>query len=158
MAPATLLVACFRPTWRVVAVATAVAVGFQIVHLRPLLFPRHFTDTNARIVAALRRLPRDAWAISDTPGLVWRSGHGTDPYYVDPSVLRLDSDVAAIKITEDRLVRAADQPRVCAIAVTAPVRFGRYQHLPARLAALGYRRTIDAGNRLGLYERERCAA
>ena len=103
-------------------------------------------------------LPAHAWAISDTPGLVWRAGRGTDPFYVDPSVLRLDSHVDAIRITEDRLVRAASQPRVCAVAVTAPVRFGRYEQLPARLAAVGYRPRIDLGNRLGLYERERCAA
>ncbi len=158
VAPATLLVACFRPSWRIVVIVTAIAVGFQIAHLRPLLLPRDFRATNARIVAALHRLPPNAWAISDTPGLVWRAGHGTDPFFVDPSVLRLDSHVDTIKITEDRLVRAASQPRVCAVAVTAPVRFGRYEQLPARLAALGYRPTIDLGNRLGLYEREHCAA
>lgn len=154
--PATLLVARFRPPWRVVAVAVLLAAPFQVAELRPLLAPEDFRGTDAQIVAALRRLPAGAWALSDTPGLVWRSGHGTDPFFVDPSVLRLDSRVDAIKITEDRLVHAAANPRVCAVAVTAPARFGRYEDLPRRLLRLGYDQTLVTGDRLGLYVRPGC--
>jgi len=156
VAPAALLAASRRPSWRVVAVLAVVTIPFQVAELSPLLWPRDFRGTDAQIVAQLRMLPPDAWALSDDPGLVWRSGHGTDPFFVDPSVLRLDSDVDAIKITERRLLRAAANPRVCAVAVTAPVRFGRYEGLPSGLLRQGYDQTLTFGDDLGLYLRPGC--
>jgi hypothetical protein len=160
VAPATLLVARYRPSWRVVAVGVVVAVGFQVATLRPLLLPDDYSGTTAQIVQRLRALPAHAWAISDEPGLVWRSGHGTDPFYVDASILRIDSDVGPIKITEDRLVRTAANPRVCAVVAVARVRYGSFHTLPERLEQLGYERTVpvDDDPNLGLWERTDCRA
>lgn len=154
VAPLALLVAAARPSWRVVAVAAVVTVPFQVVHLRPLYWPQGYSGTEARVVDRLRALPGDVWALSDEPGLVWRAGLGTDPYFVDPSVLRIGIDVPSIAITEDRIVASARRPRMCAVAITAPVRFGSFPELPARLDAIGYHRTDDFGDGLGVWVRD----
>jgi 4-amino-4-deoxy-L-arabinose transferase-like glycosyltransferase len=156
VAPAALLVARFRPSWRVVAVAGLVTIPFQVITLRPLLLPHDYRGKTAEVVDALRALPAGAWALSDEPGLVWRSGHATDPFFVDASVLRIDSHVKPIRITEDRVVRAAEHPRVCAVVITSPERFGSWPDLPARLDAIGYHETVQLGAGRGLWERERC--
>jgi hypothetical protein len=161
VAPTALLVARYRPSWRVVAVAGLVTLPFQAVTLRPLLLPRDYTGHTAEVVEALRALPPQAWALSDEPGLVWRAGRATDPFYVDASVLRIDSRVRPIRITEDRVVRAAEQERVCAVVITSEERFGSWPHLPDRLEQLGYHRTVvlgDDDDGLGLWQRERCEA
>ena len=156
VAPLALLVARARPSWRLVAIAGIVTLPFQAMTLRPLLLPHDYSGTTARIVAGLRELPQSAWALSDEPGLVWRAGLGTDPFFVDPSVMRIDSGVRSIKITEARLLHAAAARRVCAVAVTASVRFGQFVDLPDRLHELGYRRTLDVDDRRGLYVRSGC--
>jgi hypothetical protein len=141
-----------------VAVAGLVTIPFQVVTLRPLLLPHDYTGHTAQVVRALRALPPDAWALSDEPGLVWRARHGTDPFYVDASVLRIDSRVDAIRITPDRVVRAATRPRVCAVVITSRERFGSWPDLPERLERIGYHQTVELGEGLGLWERERCEA
>jgi hypothetical protein len=156
VAPAALLVARFRPSWRVVAIAGIVTIPFQAATLRPLLLPHDYRGQTAEVVDALRALPPDAWALSDEPGLVWRAGRATDPFYVDASVLRIDSRVAPIRITPERVARAAEHPRVCAVVITSPEQFGSWPDLPARLEDAGYRRTVELGEGLGLWERERC--
>jgi hypothetical protein len=158
VAPATLLVARYRPSWRVVVVAGLVALPFQAVTLRPLLLPHDYTGRTAEVVDALRALPPHAWALSDEPGLVWRAGRATDPFYVDASVLRINSRVQPIRITEDRVVRAAGQPRVCAVVITSPERFGSWPDLPSRLEQIGYHESVELGEGLGLWEREKCEA
>ena len=156
VAPACLLVARYRPSWRAVAIAAVITLPIQAYHLRPLLWPQDFHGAAATEVARLRALPDGAWALSDEPGLVWRAGHGTDPFFVDPSVLRIDSRVGPIKVTEDRIVRAARQPRMCAVVATAPVRFARFPTLPARLEAAGYERVQTGPNGRGVWVRRRC--
>lgn len=156
VAPLALLVARSRPRWWVVAVVVVVTVGFQAHQLRELLVPKDYTGDRAVIVDALRNLPDGAWALSDEPGFVWRAGKATDPFFVDPSVLRIDSHVDEIKITEARLLEAADDPRQCAVVVWAPVRFGRFATLPEGLAELGYQQVEDFGNHRGLWLRRRC--
>jgi hypothetical protein len=151
--PLALLVATWRPSWRSVAVAAVLTVPFQVVQLRPLYLPRDYTGTDAVIVDRLRALPDHAWAMSDEPGLVWRAGLGTDPYFVDPSVLRVGIDVPAIAITEDKIVAAARAPRMCAVAITSPARFGSFPGLPGRLEALGYQQERDFGGGRGLWIR-----
>jgi len=153
VAPLALLAAWYRPPWKAVAVAVVVTLGFQVVELRPLLWPEDYTGTDAQIVEALRDLPASAWVISDAPGLVWRAGKSTDPFYVDASVLRIHSNVEHIQITEDRLVDAAANPKVCAVVVTAKVRFGSFTHLPERLAELGYEPSADVP---AVYVRPNC--
>lgn len=156
VAPAALLVARARPSWRWVAIVGLVTVPVQVMVLRPVLFPSDYHGVTARIVDGMRVLPRSAWALSDEPGLVWRAGLGTDPFFVDPSALRMDSTVGSIKITESRIVRAASKPRMCAVVINSTDRFGRYRDLPHRLVALGYRQTIVRDGPLGLYLREPC--
>ena len=163
VAPAALLVARYRPSWRVVAVAGLVTLPFQVVTLRPLLLPHDYTGRTAEVVDALRALPPDAWALSDEPGLVWRAGHATDPFYVDASVLRIDSDVEPIRITEDRVVarrgtpaclRGRDHLAGALRLVARPPRPPRADRLPAHVdSTRPARRTPTT---LGLWEREQC--
>jgi 4-amino-4-deoxy-L-arabinose transferase-like glycosyltransferase len=156
VAPFALLVARYRPSWKVVAVVVVVTIPFQVSQLRELLTPKDYSGDAAVVVDALRNLPDGAWALSDEPGFTWRAGKGTDPYWVDPSVLRIDSDIKDINITEAKLLDAAANPRQCAVVVWAPVRFGRFEHLPQGLERLGYRQVEDFGDRRGLWLRERC--
>ncbi len=83
-------------------------------------------------------------------------GKATDPFYVDPSVLRIDSPVPEINITEDKLVKAAANPRQCAFVIWAPVRFGSFPDLPARIEQLGYEQVEDFGHGRGVWLRPRC--
>jgi len=154
VAPLALLTARYRPSWRVVAVAAVVTVPFQVANLRPLLWPQGYTGTDARVAERLRALPDGVWALSDQPGLVWRAGLGTDPYFVDPSALRIGIDVPSIAISQDRIVASARQPRMCAVAITAADRFGSFPDLPAHLEEIGYRRTDTLGEGLGVWVRD----
>jgi hypothetical protein len=156
VAPLALLVACFRPSWRAVAITALVTVPIQVWQLRPVLLPEDYEGNAAVVVDHLRALPDGAWALSDEPGFVWRAGKGTDPFFVDPSVLRIDSPVPEIKITLDRLVEAAANPRQCAVVAWSPVRFGRFARLSERLTALGYEQVEDFGRGRGVWVRERC--
>jgi hypothetical protein len=156
VAPLALIVARFRPSWRVVAVTALVTVPIQAFQLRPLLLPEDYKGQAAVVVDALRALPDGAWALSDEPGFIWRAGKATDPFFVDPSVLRIDSRVPEIRITEDRVVEAATNPRQCAVVVWAPVRFGSFKNLPTRLEAIGYRQIEDFGDGRGLWRRTTC--
>jgi 4-amino-4-deoxy-L-arabinose transferase-like glycosyltransferase len=156
VAPFALLVARFRPSWRAVAITAIVTLPIQAWQLRPLLLPESYEGRAAVVVETLRALPEDAWALSDEPGFVWRAGKATDPFFVDPSVLRIDSPVPEIEITLDRLVEAAANPRQCAVVAWSPVRFGRFARLSDRLAALGYEQTEDFGRGRGIWVRPRC--
>ena len=156
VAPFALLVARYRPSWKVVAVVVVVTIPFQVSQLRELLTPKDYSGDAAIVVNALRKLPDGAWALSDEPGFVWRAGKSTDPFWVDPSVLRIDSDIKDINITQAKLLDAAANPRQCAVVVWAPVRFGRFTGLPQGLEKLGFRQVADFGDRRGLWLREQC--
>ena len=129
VAPLSLIVARFRPSWRAVAITAILTIPFQAWQLHELLVPADYSGDEATVVDHLRALPDGAWALSDEPGFIWRAGKGTDPFFVDPSVLRIHSPVKEIAITEDRLVEAAANPRQCAVVVWAPVRFGSFPDL-----------------------------
>jgi hypothetical protein len=156
VAPFALLVARYRPSWRAVAVVAVITVPFQAYTLRPLLAPSDYKGDAATVVDALRKLPEGAWALSDEPGLVWRAGKDTDPFFVDPSVLRIGLPVKEISYDEARLVKAAANPRECAVVIWAPVRFGSFPTLPQHLADLGYEQTEDFGHGRGLWVRPHC--
>lgn len=151
VAPLSLLVARFRPSWRAVAITAILTVPFQAWQLHDLLVPGDYSGDEAIVVDHLRALPDGAWALSDEPGFIWRAGKATDPFYVDPSVLRIHSRVKDIAITEDRLVRAAANPRQCAFVIWAPVRFGSFPGLPARLEQIGYEQVEDFGHGRGIW-------
>lgn len=156
VAPLALLVARFRPSWRVVAVTAIVTLPIQAWQLRPLLAPEDYDGRAAVVVDHLRRLPEGAWALSDEPGFTWRAGKATAPFFVDPSVLRIRSKVDEILIDEDRVVRAAANPRQCAVVIWAPVRFGSLPTIPERIEDLGYERVEDFGDGRGVWVRPDC--
>jgi hypothetical protein len=156
VAPLALIAARYRPSWRLVAITVLVTAPIQIVQLRPLLLPEDYKGDAATVVDALRALPGGAWALSDEPGFIWRAGKATDPFFVDPSVLRIDSNVKEIKITQANLLDAAANPRQCAVVVWAPVRFGRFKGLPEGLVKLGYEQTEDFGHGRGMWVRPDC--
>jgi hypothetical protein len=156
VAPFALLVARYRPSWRAVVITALVTVPIQAGQLKPLLLPEDYKGHEAAVVNRLRTLPDGAWALSDEPGFIWRAGKGTDPYFVDPSVLRIDSDVKELLINEDRVVHAAANPRQCAVVIWARVRFGSFRTLPERLQQLGYEQTDDFGHGRGVWVRPNC--
>ena len=98
--------------------------------------------SQADAVELLAALPDDALAISDDPGLVWRSGLRTPPDLVDASVLRIETG----DITSDSLAEVAAEPDVCAVVVTSGERWGRFDDLPDRLADLGYELAAQDGD------------
>jgi 4-amino-4-deoxy-L-arabinose transferase-like glycosyltransferase len=155
--PLALLVARYRPSWRAVAITALITLPYQVYQLRPLLIPKDYSGRSATIVDALRKLPPGAWALSDEPGLIWRAGKATDPFFVDPSVLRIGLPVQEIAFDRDRLLDAAANPRECAVAVTSRERFGSFPDLPEKLAGLGYEQTEDFGRGRGLWIRRDCA-
>lgn len=154
--PLALLVARYRPSWRAVAVAAVLTMPFQVLQLQRLYIPRHYRGDAARVVARLEALPAGAWVLSDEPGLVWRSGKATDPFFVDPSVLRIHSGIPELAITQDRVLRAARNPRVCAVVAWSRGRFGSFADLPARLEVLGYEQVAELGPRRGMWLRPGC--
>jgi len=139
-----------------VAITAILTVPFQAWQLHELLVPGDYSGDEAIVVDHLRALPDGAWALSDEPGFIWRAGKATDPFYVDPSVLRIHSRVKDIAITEDRLVRAAANPRQCAFVIWAPVRFGSFPGLPARLEHIGYEQVEDFGHGRGVWLKPNC--
>lgn len=154
--PLAILVSVHRPPWRWVAALVLAGATVTVPHLRPLLAPPGYRGADAAVVADLRSLPRGAWVLSDEPGFVWRAGRATDPWLVDPSVLRIRSSQRAIRIDATGVARAAADPRVCRVVVWAKVRFGSFRDLPARLARLGYRPGETFGGGRVIYRRDPC--
>ena len=112
------------------------------------------SDLARAATAAVATIPQRSWALTDTGGYVWRGGRVTPPWYVDPSVLRLETPVTALRITSATIAHAAARPKVCLVLVTSPVRWGSLPDLPARLARAGYLRTERLGpGTLGVYRR-----
>jgi len=152
--PLALLIACHRPSWRVVAVVLVVTVPLQMVSLRALYRPEPYRGAEAVARDAARAIPASAWALTDTGGYVWRAGRATAPWYVDPSILRIETPVDSIRITSASIARVAARPRVCLVLITSPVRWGSFADLPARLAEDGYRKVAPLGpGTLGVYRR-----
>lgn len=137
--PLALLIGASRVPWPLVATAAVLAVPWQLAGLGGVLRPPPYRGAAAATAAELRRMPPGAQAISDDPGLVWRSGRLTPPNFVDTSVLRITSTDARVDLTEDDVVAAAAEPRVCAVVQWSGDRFGRFRALGTRLAAAGYR-------------------
>lgn len=150
--PLVLAVAVWRPPVRVVLIAGLVCAPLLWIQLDGLLQPRDYRGGEAEVVAALRRLPDGAWALSDEPGLVWRAGRRTTDDLVDPSMLRVRQG----RYTEDSLVEAATDPRICAVVVRSPDRFGSFAGLPDRLEAEGFDVVARDGTDGVLYVRAAC--
>ncbi len=153
VAPAALLLALRPPQSRHVALAALVALPFQAAHLGALLSPDPYRGDEAAVVDALRALPDGAWAISDDPGLVWRSGRATPFDLVDTSVKRIQQG----RITTETVAEAAADPHVCAVVVWSADHFGSMEELPDVLRPEGYSEIHRFDDFKVLYERSHCA-
>jgi len=148
-----LLAARHRPPARVLAVAGVVALPYCVVHAWPMLHPRGYEGSSAEVVRALRDLPPDALAISDDPGIVWRAGRRTTPDLVDASVLRIETD----QLTSASVARVAAEADVCAVVVTSAARWGSFDDLSDRLAAIGYQVEVEEALDRRLYVKADCS-
>ena len=128
-----LLIAYYRPPWKLAALAALLTVPLHLAYALDLLAPEGYQGDEAELVAELRALPDGAVAISDEPGQVWRAGLVTPPELVDASILLVDSG----RLTADDIAESAADPDVCAVVVWSG-RFGRMDSLPARLADLDF--------------------
>lgn len=153
--PAALLIACHLPPWRVVAIALVLSIPLQVSGMTQIYQPGPAMGDDARAIRALSRVG-GSWALSDSPGLIWRAGSSTDPWFVDDSELRITTSKDELKITSLSLETAANQARVCMVVITSERRWGSFADLPERLGRIGYAKTesFKTGS-LGVYER-RC--
>jgi 4-amino-4-deoxy-L-arabinose transferase-like glycosyltransferase len=147
-----LLAVRHRPATKVLLLALVVALPYAVVHAWPMLSPAGFSDDDRGVVDQLAALPEGALAISDDPGLVWRSGRRTTPDLVDASVLRIQTG----DLTSASIAAAAAQDDVCAVAVRSAERWGSFDDLPARLQAAGYERTESGEGARRLYVKSDC--
>jgi hypothetical protein len=151
--PLVLAAALWRAPVRVALVAGVLCLPLLWIQLDGLLVPGDYTGGEADVVASLRELPEGAWVLSDEPGLVWRAGHRTTDDLVDPSMLRVQQG----RYTEDSLVEAAADPRICAVVVRSPERFGSFAGLPERLEEKGFDVVATDGPHGVLYKRTDCS-
>jgi hypothetical protein len=149
-----LLAARHRPAWRVLAVAGVVVLPYYLIHAWEVLQPDPYEGFAAEAVERLEQLPDGALAISDEPGLVWRSGHQTPSDLVDASMLRIETG----DITSESLGAVAAQPDVCAVVITSGARWGSFEDLPDRLADAGYELAAADGGVRRLYVKPDCPA
>ena len=151
--PVALLISCHLPPWRAVAIVLVISIPLQISGMTQIYRPTPLTGDSALAQRAISRVG-DSWALSDTPGLIWRAGASTDPWFVDGSQLRIATSKAESQITSKSLAGAAAQARVCMVVITSEKRWGSFPDLPQRLKAIGYEKTesFKTGT-LGIYER-----
>jgi len=147
-----LLAARHRPPARAFAIAAIVVVPYHLVHAWPLLHPTPYSGSSEATVPLLRDLPPGALAISDDPGIVWRSGRLTTPDLVDASILRIETG----QITSASVAAVASRREVCAVVVRSGARWGSFADLRARLARAGYEVTVDDDLHRRLYLKTAC--
>lgn len=151
--PVALLISCYLPPWRAVAIALVISIPLQISEMTQIYTPKPVTGDDALAQRALSRVG-DSWALSDAPGLIWRAGASTDPWFVDSSELRITTSAVETRITSKSLATAATQRRVCMVVITSEKRWGSFSDLPQRLEAIGYEKTASfKTGALGIYER-----
>lgn len=150
--PVALLVGCYRPPAKVVAIAAVALVPIGLWRVDSYLLPGGYTGAARELQTELDQLPDGAWVISDEPGLVWRAGRRTTDDLVDASILRIESG----RLTAESLAGAAADPRVCGVAVWSGVRWGSFGELPDLLAAEGYRVAATFGGPRVLYVKDDC--
>jgi len=151
--PLALLAARHRPPVKVLTIAAVLVVPYHLVHAWPLLSPTPFTGSAEASLSILRRLPPGALAISDDPGIVWRSGRLTPPDLVDASILRIETG----QLTGASVAAVATEPEVCAVAVRSGVRWGSFEDLPGRLADAGYEVVVEDPQGRRLYLKTACS-
>ncbi|MCB1256715.1 MAG: glycosyltransferase family 39 protein, partial [Microthrixaceae bacterium] len=132
--PAALVLALYAPPKKWLAVVALASIPLLAIQLSELLRPGPYRGSEHDVVEVLRSLPEGAWAISDEPGLVWKAGLRTTDFFVDPSVLRIQTGRYGL----DDVVSAAAQDKVCAVVVRSKDRFGSFPDLGQRLISMGY--------------------
>jgi len=147
-----LLAARHRPPARALALAAVLVVPYHLAHAWPVLHPSPYSGSSEAIVPTLRALPPGALAISDDPGIVWRSGRLTPPDLVDASILRIETG----QLTGASVAAVAAQPDVCAVVVRSRVRWGSFEDLPRRLERAGYDLTLEDSADRRLYLKADC--
>jgi hypothetical protein len=152
--PLALVVGLYRPPLRWVAVTSVACVPLLWIQLDGLLVPGDYEGEEAEIVEVLRALPAQTWVLSDEPGLAWKAGHRTTDDLVDPSMLRVQQG----RYDGDSLAAAAADPRVCAVVVRSPRRFGAFPELAERLESEGFEVALDFGGVRRVYTRAGCTA
>jgi Dolichyl-phosphate-mannose-protein mannosyltransferase len=119
--PLALLAALWPPPVLAVAAVTFLILPGQYDLVRPLVYSEPYGEQRAAALEALQDLPEDAWVVSDSPELVWRSGHVLPPRLIDPSY----KSITAGEFTIDTVRDGVDDPRVCA-ALIWKTKFGYY--------------------------------
>jgi hypothetical protein len=153
VAPVAILAVLCRPSTRGVVLAALVgALTFWFPSSLPILWPAPYGSSAAEAIDVLQDLPDGALAISDDPGLVYRSGRATPPDWVDGSILMVETE----RITEDSIVEEAERPEVCAVLVWSD-RWGSFEDLPDRLEAAGYSVAAQPEPDKTVYVKETCA-
>ncbi|CAN5678775.1 hypothetical protein BH20ACT2_BH20ACT2_15770 [soil metagenome] len=132
--PSALLVARFRPPWKVVGLVLLVTLPYHVVHLWDYLSPPPYGPSNAALIDELQALPDGALVISDDTGLVWWAGRRTPDDLVDPSFLRIEAG----QITAASVAADAAAPKVCAVVTWSDEHFLTFDDLGERLADAGY--------------------
>jgi hypothetical protein len=150
--PIALLIARHRPPGKVLAVLLVVALPYHVVHAWSVLHPTGYTGSSAEMVEMLQELPPGALAMSDDPGIVWRAGRRTPPDLVDTSILRIEAG----QHTAASIAQAAADASVCAVAVLSSARWGSFDDLGDRLAAVGYDVALEDEKGRTLYLAEAC--
>lgn len=150
--PIALLVARHRPPGRVLALLLVATLPYHVVRAWPVLHPAPYRDSSAEMVAILRAMPPGALAMSDDPGIVWRSGRVTPPDLVDTSILRIQAG----QQTSASIAAAAADPRVCAVVVLSSVRWGSFDDLGKRLADVGYQVALHGEHGRRVYLADPC--
>lgn len=129
------LLAALRPApWRVLLVLGIALVPWWVANTTDILWPHHYSRSEATAVDRLRALPDDAWVISDDPGFAWRAGRRVPGNFVDVSMKRFQQG----QLDEAVVAKAAADPRVCAVLVWSKDRLGSLPELPDALAREGY--------------------
>lgn len=162
--PAAILISCHLPPWRAVVIALVLAIPLQISGMTQIYNPKPPSGDDALAIRAISTIGR-SWALSDTPGLIWRAGASSDPWFVDNSELRITTSNETLQITSELLLEAATQQRVCMLVITSEKRWGSFPNLPRGLSKMGYEKTATfktgtqtstQNSTLGIYER-RCS-
>jgi hypothetical protein len=119
-----------------------------------MLWPESYTRSEEAVVERFRALPDDAWVISDDPGFAWRAGRRVPGDYVDVSMKRFQQRT----LTKAKVLRDADDPRVCAVLIWSGDRLGSLRGLGESLEARGFEQVArypGPTDRV-LYERSGC--
>lgn len=150
IAPLALLVALRPPPLIPLLVGVVAVTPWYLSNTNSLLWPDSYGRQEQSAIDALRELPADGLVLSDEPGLLWRAGRLTVPFFDDSSIKRIEQG----HITPAKLAAAAAKPDVCAVLVWTQ----RYADLDLGppLSSAGYEEAARFGGIRVLYEKPDC--